>query len=241
MKQIELRQLDSLAGAQTFLDAHANQFGNINASDVRTRLDDITKTVQDRITVQLARTRASHGETKARTGLEQDLRKGHMNPIAEFARAKMTGLDELEFRALTPSAADLKGARLVQAARGMAKAAEAHLPNLEAGHFPADVVTQLVTAADAVQANLDRRKSVNIETVGATADIRTALAEGRAIVRTIGAVVKRAAHKNPGLLAEWRSAQRVKIKPGVVAREVAVVGSITPATPQVQEVKTAAA
>ena len=230
MKQAELRQFATLTGGQAFLDRHGDQFGYINASDVRKQLDDIITQVQDKITVQLARTRASHGETRARTTLEQDLRKGHIMPISEFARAKMTGLAEGEFRALTPSSGDLTGARLVQAARGMAKAAENHLPQLEAGHFPPDVVTQLTAAADAVQSRLDRRLGVNMESTGATKDIAKGLSEGRAIVRTIGAVVKRSAHKNPGLLAEWRTAQRLKLKPGVPDRPA----------PQVQEVKLAA-
>ena len=94
MKQSDLRQFDTLTGTQGFLDAHADLFGNINASDVRTRLDDIITKVQGRITVQLAGAHSARGETAARVVLEGDLRKGHMMPIAEFARARMKGMEE---------------------------------------------------------------------------------------------------------------------------------------------------
>ena len=95
---------------------------------------------------------------------------------------------------------------------------EAQQLELEAGQFPVDVVAQLIAAAGAVQANLDRRNAVNGQTAGATADIHSGLTEGRAMVRMMGAVVKRTARQDPGLLAAWRSAQRAKLKPGVAIR-----------------------
>ena len=245
MKQGELRQLESLIGTQAFLNTHTDQFGNINAAAERARLDEIITEVRAQVTVQQAGVRAARGVTEVRTQFEGELRTGHMMPIAEFAREKMKGLGDGEFKALTPATGKLRGERLVQAARGMAKAAQAHLPELEAGHFPPDVIEQLIASADAVQAPLDRRAAVAGERVGATKQIHARLAEGRSIVRTMGAVVKRTARTNPGLLAEWRSAQRVKNKPGVVDRPAVVVGTITPAAAaapavQVQEVKLAA-
>ena len=239
MNQTELRQLEGLTGAQRFLDAHEDVFGGINASDTRKQLDDIVTEVQDRITVQLANVRAARGIVEGRAQFEQELRRGHMAPIAEFARAKMKGLEDGEFKALTPSAATLKGARLVQAARSMAKAAQAHLSELEAGHFPADVIVQLVAVADVVQAGLDRRAKLVAEAAGATKDIGKGLADGRTLVRTIGAIVKRTAHNDPGLLAEWRGSQRVKVKGVMPSRRRGVVGAITSAEPLVREVKAA--
>lgn len=248
MKQTDLRQFDSLTRTQEFLNAHADLFGNINASNARNQLDEFITKAQDCMTLQFAGASSARGETAARAVLEGELRKAHMMPIAEFARAKMTGMEEGEFKKLTPAAGHLIAGRLVQAARGMAKVAEAHLSELEAGHFPADVVTQLIAATDAVQDRLNRRASLDRETAGATAEVQQCLSKGRAIVRTFGAVVKRTAHKNPGLLAEWRAAQRVKLRPGLVTRvtradagaAIAPTSGQVPSAPHAPEVKLAA-
>lgn len=243
MHQQHTREFDSLVGTRRFLDAHADIFGFVNASPSRKRLDEIVVQVQENATVQLAAARAERGMTEARVQSEVGLRRGHIMPIAEYARARMTGLGEGEFKALTPATGKLTGARLVQAALAMAKVATAHLDELEAGNFPADVVTQLVAAADAVQANLHDRARLGAEKSGATQRIAQILSEGRAIVRTIGAVVKRTAQGDNGMLAEWRSAQRVKVKPVMPAREEKVAGTIAPVAPggaTAQEVKVAA-
>ena len=223
MKQRELSVLNSLSGVQGFFAAHDDVFANINASESRRQLDRIVAVVQGNITTQLAQQRASRGTTDTRTRLEDELRKGHMVPIAEWGRAKLVGLaksqvplEQDDFKALTPSTGRVKGARLVQVARGMGRTAERYQAGLEAGHFPADVLAQLNASADAVQAKLDQRDAVRREAIGATAAIQQALSEGRALVRALGAVVKRTARTNPQLLAEWRSAQRVKQKPGVL-------------------------
>ena len=101
----------------------------------------------------------------------------------------------------------------------------------------------MIAAADAVQVSLNRRAALNAERAGATARAQEAIADGRALVRTIGSVVKRTAYRNPGLMAEWRSAQRVKKKPGPVDRDEATGGgamAATSAVPIVQEMKAAA-
>ena len=245
MKQQELATFNTLTGVQGFLDANADIFGSINASDARKDLDRIVVGVQQKLTMQLARQRATRGATEGRKRLEQDLRKGHLMPLAEFARARLTvALTSAEdYKALTPSAGSLRGARLVQVARAMAKAAEGYTAALTAGNFPPDVLAQLTALADAVQAKLDQRAAADREVAGATAGISEGLAEGRMVVRTIGAVVKRSAHKDPELLAEWRAAQRVKRKTGTAAGRSAVAAGAAAGkvAPVVGEVATTAA
>ena len=242
MKQQDLLVLDSFTGVQGFFTAHDDVFGSINASATRQRLDQLVAVVRDNITTQLAQQRASRGTTDTRNRLEVELRKGHVVPIAEWARAKLTGLsksqvpgEQDDFKALTPSTGRLKGARLVQVARAMGKTAERYQAGLESAHFPTDVLAQLNASADAVQAKLDQRVAAQREAVGATAAIEQALSEGRALVRALGAVVKRSARTNPQVLAEWRSAQRVKQKPGVFDR-VAASASVVAGAVAGQEV-----
>lgn len=240
MRQDQLATYDTLTGVQGFLDTRADIFGSINASDERKDLDRIAASVRQKLTTQLARQRASRGATEGRKRLEHDLRTGNLMPLAEYARARLKGTvtSAEDYKALTPSSANLRGARLVQVARAMAKAAEGYTAALTAGHFPPDVLAQMNALADAVQAKLDQRAALDREMAGATAAISKGLADGRVIVRTIGAVVKRAAHKDPELLAEWRAAQRVKKKTGSAAGRSAVVagaagGNVAPVVAEV--------
>lgn len=99
----------------------------------------------------------------------------------------------------------------------------AHLAESQAAQFLSDVIEQLLAAIDPVQTSLEQRTAYNVEAAGATAEVTKGLADERAAVRVIGAVVKRMARKNPKLLAEWRASRRVKQKTGVVSRVVTKV------------------
>lgn len=225
MQQFQQLEFDSLTRVQEFLGAHTDVVGILSTSDARKQLDGAVTQLHDAITIQLTRDRESRAATALRVQQEDDLRQGHMRPIAEFAREKLKGAPD--FTALTPSATRLKGARLVQAARAMAAAAQAHLDGLTAAHFPADVITQLATSANAVQSSLDARVPIDRQASEATKNIKAAIAAGRSAVRLISPIVKRAVRGNTALEESWRGARRVKAKPGPVSGTAPFTPTVT--------------
>ena len=137
MRQDQLYLAESLQRVQQFLDAHASVVGAVNSTKARRQLDAAVAQHGDNVVEQDTRSREARGETNRRRQLERELRFGHMGPITEFARAQLAGVPN--FEALTPSANDLQGARLVTAARSMASAAEPFAEHFVEAQFPQQI------------------------------------------------------------------------------------------------------
>ncbi|MDA1081644.1 MAG: hypothetical protein O2973_08185 [Gemmatimonadetes bacterium] len=223
---------EAIRREQQFLDAHPDIFGQVNASEARKKLDAALTKLDSVVNVQLVRARDARGEIQRQKALERDLRDRHVTPVTMFAQGQLAGVPE--FAALTPSANNLRGARLVDAALAMAVAAQPYAQLYSAAAFPAKFVQQLTDAANAVQASIDTRRRKIADRVGATAGVEATLKEARAAALMVGAAVSRIVVRGTPLFHEWTVVRRVVAAATRPKKETEVAGSIEPAVEATQ-------
>ena len=68
--------------------------------------------------------------------------------------------------------------------------------------------------ANAILGSIDARSAKRGQGAGATQGLKSAIREGRSALAALNAVVKRQLRESEPLLAEWRAAWRVTLKPG---------------------------
>lgn len=212
MNQQQLYLGQSLRRSQQFLDDHSAVFGAVNSSSAKRQLDGAVRRLDLMVVEQDTRSRESRGETNRRWPLERELRLWHIAPVREFARARLR--DVPNYAALTLSTRRLEGERLAQAARALADAAAPYSAAFTEAQFPSDFLEQLRAVASAITRSIDERSVKRGQGAGATQGVKAALADGRAALAALAAVVKRHLRDDESLLAEWRSACRVTHKPG---------------------------
>jgi hypothetical protein len=237
MNQQQLYRAQSFRRSQQFLDDHSDVIGAVNSTNARRQLDAAVSRLDTMVVEQGTRSRECRGETNRRWTLEHELRVRHMASIKDFARARLDAVPD--FAALTPSTRRLEGERLAQSALALADAAEPYAAEFTEAQFPADFLDQMREVAYAITQSIDERSEKRGQGAGATQGVKAAIREGRAALAALSAVVRRQLRDNEPLLAEWRAAWRVTLKPGrPTTRSSAdpVVGTI-PAP--VQEVKAA--
>ena len=223
MRTAQIHVGQSLERVQQFLDANAGVVGAANQTDAREQLDAAVLKTRTQVDEQGLRVREAFGEVRNKRHLENVLTQKYMKPMARFARAQLQGVPN--YAALTPSGNRLTGARLVNAARSMAKAAVPYAAQISATKFPADFLTQFGKAADAVAASISTASESRRRRAGATNGLTEVLKQGRTAVQTLDSVVSHMILGNAALLAEWRQAQRVTRSSGRRAAEVAPVTS----------------
>ena len=190
-----------------FVDAHPDIAAAVNPTVGREQLNAAITALQDAATEQGAAKRDRHGEAQYRATLEDTLLSRYMTPIGKFARAQLRGVPN--FAALTPATSHLPGPALVNAARGMAKAAAPFTSRMEGANFKPGFLQELAQATEAVHQALLTTANGNRRRTGATQSVQMALQTGRAAVQAIDSIVTHLIHGNASLEAEWRSAKRI--------------------------------
>jgi hypothetical protein len=228
----QLNQLDTLTNVQHFLDVHDDVVGPLKDTEGRKLLDAVVAQLFAQENEQFTADGVLRGALARQRSLVAELKQQHMKPIAKFARAKLRGTPD--FTALARSGSNLKGSKLVGAARAMATAAASVSDVLTAAQFPADAVKQLGAAADAVANAIVDRAASKQARGAATASIRQHLSLGREAVAMLDPIVTKRLAGNKGLLEGWRQAKRVVKKPGVVKTPAIPPAPITPSQPAVQ-------
>ena len=227
MNREQLYRVQSLRRSKQFLDDHRGQFGVLNSSPAKAALDDAVARLSTLAVEQGTLDQQSRSETGRRWELERELRNHHMASVRDFARAHLRDVPKLA--AIAVSTRRLEGERLANAALALADAVEPFAARFTSAQFPADFLEQLRSAAHAVSGSIDARAEKRGRLTGATRELRDALRDGRIALAALGAVVERLARQDPGLLAEWRTARRVVLKPGPPARRAAHLHEVTPA------------
>jgi hypothetical protein len=224
--------LDSLHRVQTFLDVHADVLGALKQTEARKQLDEAVDaaTVHENDRGTAERTLAGSGEEVRQ--LVGSLKADHMTPVAKFARANLRGVPN--FKALAHVPNNLQGASLVGAARAMATAAVPYADTLAKAQFPAESVSELGAAADALKAALDGRMGARSERVVATAGVRYELRLGREAVAMLDPIVTKRLVGNPVLMAGWRSAKRMTAMPQSAVVAPVPAASVATITPEVK-------
>jgi hypothetical protein len=215
---------EALRREQQFLDAHPDVFGAVNASAARHQLDTALTKLDSAVDLQLARGRAAKGEMELQGVLEGDLRDRHVMPVAKFALGRLAGTPNI--RALTPSASQLKGAGLTDAARAMAVAAGPYAELFKAAAFPPEFIVQLTAAANAVQDSIDVRRRLLADRRNATSSVEAALKDARSAALMLEGIVGRLVPRGTPLHDEWQAVKRVVAIAVRPKKGAAVVGSI---------------
>jgi hypothetical protein len=197
---------------QGFLDANATQVGVLSPLNARKVLDESVAALEAHAVDQSSLGRETSGTLSLQKSLETELRKLHMHPIAEFARASLRGVPE--YSKLTQRSGRLKGVALVTAARSMANAAEPYAEVLASNGF-ANAVAELKQGADNLEAAITGRGDLQVGHAGATKGITEQTKRGQEAVRMLNAAIERKFAKDATFLASWRSAKRISAKPGV--------------------------
>ena len=148
------------------------------------------------------------GATRKHQTLRRALMRDHMLPIARIAAADLP--DTPEVQPLKMPAGRPSAQRLAAAAYGMAESAAKYPDVFTRATLPPDFPAQLTAAADAMIASIGDRTKSRLVHRGATMGLTTILGIGRKIVDVLDALVKSRLHDQPGLLAAWESAKRVK-------------------------------
>ena len=204
--------LSAFRRVQSFLDANAAQVGVISNVEARKVLDAVVVQMETHAVDQGSFVNEINGRVSTQKSLETELRKEHMQPIAEFARAKLRG--QPGFAQLSVGSGRLSGPALVHAARSMAQAAAPYAEALETNGFP-EALAGLTQAADRLQAAIGGRGDLKVRRAGATQGITEQTKRGQEAVRMLSAAIERKFAKDATFLASWRSAKRISVKPGV--------------------------
>jgi hypothetical protein len=152
------------------------------------------------------------GSTAALQQLRQELRQNYLVPIAAMARSVVAVTPELAVALRMPRPTN-DDAKLFASANAIANIGDAHKDVLVQHGLAANMVDELRAKAAGLQAAIDERRQVTSRRVGATKAIATELKTGRLVVQSLDIALTRVLRAQPALLAEWRNAKRVTVKP----------------------------
>ena len=213
MNQNQQRQLDALRRAQNFLDSHAGDVAVLKECEGRKQLDDAVAQIGASTTEQGTAIRQLDGLLSRQKSLVAELRYRHMQPMATFARARLTGAPD--FAALTRSTQKLRPKPLVHAAQAMATAAAPYAGVLAQGGFP-DGIARLNAAADALTSAMEDRANTRIAKLRATKELHDQVQRGRKALSMLHAVVNNLFRHDATFMTGWNAARRVGLKVGAV-------------------------
>jgi hypothetical protein len=150
--------------------------------------------------------RQSRGEVARQRSLRRALWVHHLVPVSRIAR-RMFGLPgmDVKFR-LPPRRADNEA--LIDAATGMAQAAESHVAAFVQQGLAPDFVQQLRAATAEVSAAVGTRVQAGQRRTRADETVTALIGRGRASVYMLDAIVSSRLESKPELLAAWKTAKR---------------------------------
>jgi hypothetical protein len=208
------QQIDSYQRVQDFLRAHAPPESPGYLAQKK-RFDDIVATLTDHSSGQVEGRRMRRAEVTRQRLLRKALREHHLAPIAQIARAELADAPGID-KALRMPPFNLNPLRLLAEAGAMRSAAAPYEAQFVEAGRPADFLAQLDAAMEAVrQSVLGKDRNLGLQ-VGSRAGLRKEIQRGRRSVDVLDTIVKAAFRDAPNVLAEWRSAKRIRGVPGGV-------------------------
>jgi hypothetical protein len=219
--------LTTLIRAQRFLDANAQALGPINQTGSRKELDQAVSDLTGHVNTQESARKRSMGETSNQRVLRNTLLM-QMRPIARIAASTLQSIPQ--FSSLRMPAGNPSAMATLLRARAMADAATPYLSTFTDAGLPADFLTQLSTASDAVQASLGTRDDLNGNRVVATKGATSSAQRGRRAIKVLDALIRRELVGNDELIAGWVSAKRYHLVAVMPAAAPAPAANGTDAT-----------
>jgi hypothetical protein len=213
MQKAQEARLNSLRRIQTFLDANASALGTVSKSTSRTDLDAaVTKLEADTSRQAQAGVDAT-SRTKIKDVAREDLRVNHMQPIAAIARKKLNTVPAIQDLKLPPK--NTSDAALLARGPAMADAAAPYTQVFIDQQLPADFIAELRASVEAVKQAVAARETAQLALNAATKAVKDQLAITHTDVKVLNALVVKQLKGRTDLLNAWKSAKRVKAKPGV--------------------------
>ena len=200
--------LASVRNAEHFLDEHSELLAARIKPEFRTRLTSALANLSATIAQQEGLTRMVKGYANDRAALRTVLVNEHMASIARVARLELP--DNPAIDQFNMPRGRLSTQKLAAAASGMAEAALPFSAIFTAEALPADFITQLKGARDAMLGSSQQRALHASSRKGATTGLRAQLKEARAIVRTMDSLVRPLIKGDATLFANWKSISRVQ-------------------------------
>jgi hypothetical protein len=248
MTKGQASRLTALHRMQTYLDTNAADLGTISKSTSRTDLDTAVTGLEQYAAQQAKAEIAAVSYTKAKADARQELRIGHMQPIAAIARKRLGNTPAMQTLALPHKSTSDVG--LIAAGTGMADACVQYQQVFLDQQMPADFIAQLQAAVKAVQDAVNAQAQARLDVNEATKGVKAQLSITHTDVKVINGLVVKQLKSQPGLLGAWTNAKRVYAKPGVatgttttpavtpvpVPVAAPTPGAVSPATPAALEV-----
>lgn len=229
MKVRDMQFLAALRQAQNFLVANDASLGGVNATGARKTLDEMI----DKLAA-LAEAQDSHriqvtGERTNELALTAELRRKHIRPIYEIARAKLPEVAKLSNVKLP--LANGNSTAIAARAKAMGDAVKGYAETFIAAGLPVDFLAQLDAAATAVEKAVVGKGEHRSRRRGATVGIGDEVRAARKAVRVLDALVKANLNLKQPLVSEWRNAVQVVRggRPGTLGQP-ATPGATPPTT-----------
>ena len=213
MQKSQEARLNALRRIQLFLDSNVDALGDVSRSTSRTDLDAAVRALEKDTAQQAQLQMEATSRTKMKEAIRQDLRLQHMQPVAAIARKRFGKTPAIQDLRLPKR--DTSDAALVARGTAMARAAAPYARLFVDQTLPADFVAQLQRSVQEILRAVDARDKVLLAAKAATKNVRDQLSVTSSDVRVLNALVVRRLKGNAGLLESWKSAKRVRIKPGV--------------------------
>jgi hypothetical protein len=225
--------LSTLTRVQRFLDANGDALGSINQSGSRQILDDVVTTLASHAVNQTSSKRIGAAQVAKERVLRNALKLNQMRPIATIAAAQLRQVPE--FTALKMPPATSTSRALIAWAGAMSDAASVYDNTFIAAGLPADFITRLHDAANALNDAIANRGATKTAQSGATAGLSAETARGRQAVKVLDSLVEPQIAGNIALLAQWKAAKRIGGKTVPVSGttiDAAAKGPVAPPTPR---------
>src|ERR1019366_2309351 len=220
MNQRQEARLAALRRDQGFLDTNAADLGTISKSTSRTDLDTAVALLTQYGAQQDLADAAATSQTKAKNAAREDLRLGHMQPIAMIAGKKLGNTPNIQDLALPRKSTSDEA--LVAKGFAMVKAASQYTQTFLDQQMPADFIAQLQASIQSVLTALAAGAEAKRQLVAATKGVTDQLAITHTDVKVLNALVVKQLKGRTDLLAAWKNTKRVRAKLGVAT------GSTTP-------------
>jgi hypothetical protein len=219
MKDRQARTLESFVRVQSFLEKHPLP-APFDVGPARATLRDAIKRASAYAATQDGAPAMNRGERHRQQQQVTRIRDRHMRPLVTIARSQ----EDPETAAATRAAFRLPKVSIsitafLAACDAMIDTARKYREMFVAeGRLP-DFLTRFEAARDELQETVDRRAKLRGDRTGAGAGVRVQLRRARLAVGILDAAVRATFEGNEAMLAEWRSAKRVRQRPGGPAKE----------------------
>jgi hypothetical protein len=221
------RSIERLRRVQEFLGAHTPP-ESPGYTAQKKALDEVVTGLNEFSIDQVVGRRLGSAEVARTRALMRTLRREHLTPITEIARANLADAPGIE-KALKLPKPGIAPTKLLAEANGMRTAAALYEQRFIEEGLPPDFLKQLDAAIAAITQSISGKAQNFGRQVGGREGMNKEIKRGRKVVTGLDAIVKRTFRDHSDVLAQWRLAKRLRGAAG--SNGASSVGAPSDATP----------